>query len=115
MKLGDKVIFDKCYIKNIDYLTPDGLTDEQQTELEDNGFINNNRFITHQLPMTVEGIICGKRRTWITRKLWEYGTGWDGSEANEFRVTQGEIGWLYIVANDMYKFYKVPAEYLERG
>ena len=111
MKLGDRVKFRKSLVKTGDSVIFGYMTEDQEKELEDKGYIELVRWQVKDPQKELEGILCGKRRITISNTL-EY-------DDNPYRTEEGLVSvdsveeTVYLVACDLRGFYRVKEEDLE--
>ncbi|MFD5022254.1 hypothetical protein ACFWMP_25465 [Paenibacillus sp. NPDC058367] len=116
MKLGERVGFYRYYKKSGVSVDEEHLTEEQQKELDDNDCIVMNRLKEHISDVSIEGIICGKRRRAL-RTTFEFGNSSYNPDSYEMKlgITKTEIVVVYLVASKLSGFYLVPSEWLKRA
>jgi hypothetical protein len=108
-ELGDKVEFNACYKKSQEYVDVNDLTEEQSTELDDNGYVKLIRQQKTELDKPLVGIVCGIRSMVIKSEI-SLGETCEGHYVGDNSQTFGQV---LLVAVNMNSFYRVNPEWVK--
>jgi len=113
MEFKAEVKFDQIYIHAkgvvIDF---DKLTPAQASELNEAGEVSLPRYEKKKLRKPLVGVVVGKRKIEVTRKLRAYRSG-DPDEEDRGVTYPGDRRETYLVAVNMGSIYKVDSDDVE--